>query len=150
MSARAWVAAAACVVALYGPLLLLAALAHAHVPGCHSRACDRRIHEKRVHLWCLRTPRCVWKHRFLALPDEGRRWAHCVSLLESGNRRIARASGFLSYFQWTSPTWHSAGGYGNPEFTATWFEQAVRAWFWHVDHPSGQWPNTGENGRCGS
>jgi hypothetical protein len=123
--------------------------AKAHVPGCHSTACDRRIHQKRRSHWCRTHPVCVWKHRFLALPSGGRHWARCVSFRESRNHRIARASGFLSYFQWTLPTWHSAGGDGNPEYTASWYEQAVRAWHWHLTHPTGQWPNTGERGICG-
>lgn len=131
-------------------LLAQAAPADSHVPGCHTRACDRRIHHKRAHRWCVRTPYCVWKHRFKALPPEGKRWARCVSFHESRNHRIARASGFLSYFQWVGSTWHAAGGHGNPEVSATWYEQAVRAWFWHLSHPTGQWPRTGENGACGS
>jgi hypothetical protein len=120
--------------------------AKAHVEGCHTTACDRRIHEKRRAHW-KRTH--IWQYRWNHLGAAGRYWTRCVSFRESGNRRIARASGFLSYFQWTLSTWHSAGGSGNPEYSAGWHEQAVRAWRWHLSHPTGQWPNTGERGRCG-
>lgn len=120
--------------------------ASAHRPGCNTRACDARVlhRERRAH-WARRHP---WQHRFNRLPARGRAWAKCVSRHESGNRRVARESGYLSYFQWTEGTWLNAGGHGNPEGVG-WFEQAVRAWRWHVAHPVGQWPNTGEGGRCG-
>lgn len=152
MSARAWLSTLIVCLAFWGVFIgsLWAVGAFAHVKGCHSTACDRRVHKKRAARWCRTHSVCVWKHRWLAIPPYGRRWTSCVSRLESNNRRIARDSGFLSYFQWTSSTWHNAGGYGNPEYAATWYEQAVRAWFWHLSHPHGQWPNTGENGRCGS
>jgi hypothetical protein len=122
-------------------LAVMAVPAQGHVKGCHSRKCDRRVSEKRH--------RNYWVNRWKALPYGARRWTRCVSTHESGNRRIARESGFLSYFQWVGSTWHMAGGSGNPE-THSWYEQAVKAWPWHVSHPYGQWPNTGERGRCGS
>ena len=114
--------------------------AQAHVPGCHSRACDHRISAKRH--------RTFWIRRWQALPAGARYWTRCVSGKESGNRRVARESGFYSYFQWTLTTWHSAGGSGNPE-SHSWHEQALKAWRWHRSHPYGQWPNTGERGICG-
>lgn len=121
--------------------LAIPAKAEGHVPGCHTTACDRRISAKRH--------RTYWIRRWRALPSYARHWTRCVSFRESGNRRIARASGFLSYFQWVASTWHAAGGSGNPE-THSWHEQALKAWRWHLSHPYGQWPNTGEGGRCGS
>lgn len=126
--------------------IITPAPASAHRSGCQTRACDARIlhRERRAH-WARRHP---WHHAYNRLPRLGHLWTRCVSGLESGNRRIARASGFLSYFQWTLGTWHNAGGAGNPETAAGWYEQAVRAWHWHLGHPSGQWPNTGERGRC--
>ena len=127
-------------------LALIPAQVKAHVHGCHSKACDKRIHLKRRAHW-KRVH--IWQWRFAHLSPAGRYWAHCVSSHESGNRRVARESGFLSYFQWTEQTWLNAGGHGNPE-NVSWAEQAVRAWRWHSSHPTGQWPNTGEGGRCGS
>lgn len=84
-----------------------------------------------------------WEHEFSKLPAAGRAWARSTSSCESGNRQIAREGGFLSYFQWVLSTWHMAGGSGNPE-NVGWYEQAVRAWRWHVKVPRGQWPNCGE------
>lgn len=104
------------------------------------------MHVKRQHHWAKHH---YWLWRWHHLGRAGQNWTRCVSFHESGNRRIARASGFLSYFQWVASTWHSAGGSGNPE-THGWYEQADKAWWWHLSHPHGQWPNTGENGACGS
>lgn len=121
--------------------LAFTGIAAGHVKGCHSRKCDRRISRRRHEHF--------WLNHWRSLPAGARYWTTCVSSHESGNRRIARESGFLSYFQWTIGTWHNAGGRGNPE-THSWHEQAVKAWRWHRSHPYGQWPNTGEGGRCGS
>lgn len=144
---RTWLAIFVLVPLFWACIFVFAAKAAAHVPGCHSRVCDQRIHQKRRLHWQHTHP---WLYAWHHLSAGGRYWARCVSRNESNNHRIARASGFLSYFQWTSSTWHDAGGSGNPEFSASWYEQAVRAWHWHLSHPSGQWPNTGERGLCGS
>lgn len=132
-----------CRLLISGALLsaLLITEAEAHVKGCHTRKCDRRVSEKRHHNY--------WINRWSVLPGGARYWTQCVSAKESGNRRIARESGFLSYFQWVLVTWHRAGGTGNPE-THSWHEQAIKAWRWHVRVPVNQWPNTGEHGLCGS
>ena len=76
--------------------------------------------------WCNAHTRCLWRHRFLAFPQSWRSYAHALSFCESRDHRIARASGFLSFFQWTERTWLAEGGHGNPE-QASWYEQAVRA-----------------------
>jgi hypothetical protein len=102
----------------------------AHVKGCHSRKCDRRISAKRHRLF--------WVHRFQEKSPWERTWARCISFHESGNRPIARASGHWGYFQWSLATWHAAGGSGNPE-THSWSEQAVRAIRWAHIAGSSQW-----------
>lgn len=116
-------------------VLLVVSSAQAHVKGCHSRACDRRIHVKRQHHW-IRTH--IWQHRWHHLTRHERSWARCISVHESGNRRVARESAHWSYFQWALSTWHAAGGSGNPE-NVEWFEQAVRAVHWAHRAGSSQW-----------
>ena len=147
MSARA--ALATLLIALAFCAVLLGSLLAAGALGkCQTRRCWSRVHEHRRQHWLhMHRP---WEYAWRHLPAAGRHWTRCVSTSESGNHRIARASGFLSYFQWTSSTWHATGAHGNPEFSASWYQQAVRAWHWHLSHPSGQWPNTGERGLCGS
>ena len=117
-------AAVALVVSL---VLLLVSNAKAHVPGCHSRACDRRVHEHRVQAWCLRHARCVWKHRWLAEEPSWRNWLRSTANCESRNRaHIATGNGYFGLVQFDLATWHAAGGHGYPHW-ATWYEQAVRA-----------------------
>jgi len=118
---------------------------------CRTKACERRVAAKKAWNLCVKRhggELCTWRNRWRRLSPTARYWTRCVSARESGNRRVARESGHLSYFQWVLSTWHAAGGEGNPEVSATWYEQAVRAWRWHLSHPTGQWPNTGEGGRC--
>lgn len=117
--------------------------AKAHVPGCRSTDCDRRIHQKRRVHWKHTHP---WEYRWHHLTLWERRWTRCISFHESGNRAVARESGHWSYFQWALPTWHAAGGAGNPE-THTWTEQAVRAVDWAHRAGSSQWQTSAT---CGS
>lgn len=124
-----------------GPLFL--AKAFAHVPGCHSRACDRRIHAKRVHAWCNRTPRCVWKHRWQAEEPSWKAWLRSTAWCESGNRaHIATGNGYFGLVQFDYGTWHEAGGSGYPHH-ATWYEQAVRAIELAKRVGTGRWPVCG-------
>ncbi len=100
---------------------------------------------------CRSGTACYWRWQFRKLPPAGRAWAINTSACEVRavwpNKRAAarfdNGNGFLGAFQWVLSTWHSAGGSGSPT-TATWYEQAVRAWFWHLSHPRGQWPVCGE------
>lgn len=89
--------------------------------------------------------RLTWRWRLVwaRLPSYGRAWTRSVSSCESGNRRYAPESGFVSFFQWTWSTWWATGATRSP-YAVTWHEQAVRAWRWHLGHPTGQWPNCGE------
>lgn len=128
---------------LVGLVLLLATAAEAHVKGCRTTACDRRIHEKRREHW-KRTH--IWQYRWNHLSADERAWSRCISFRESGNRRVARESAHWSYFQWAMSTWHAAGGAGNPENVA-WFEQAVRAVWWAHRAGSSQWTTSQT---CGS
>jgi hypothetical protein len=135
------IVAGACALAFW--LLAQADAAKAHVPGCHSRACDQRIHEKRRAHW-KRTH--IWEYRFHHLTTWERRWTRCISFHESGNRAVARESGHYGYFQWAMATWHAAGGAGNPELHS-WHEQAVRAVHWAHRAGSSQWTTSAT---CGS
>lgn len=85
-----------------------------------------------------------WRHRWLRLSLVARNWTRIVSWKESRNRRVAPEGGFLSYFQWLLGTWRAACRCAIHPYKASWHHQAVVAWFWHLSHPRGQWPNTGE------
>lgn len=85
-----------------------------------------------------------WKLAWRGLSPQAKGWTKHVSFHESGNRRVAPESGFLSYFQWLMPTWRAACGCSLHPYNASWHHQATVAWFWHLSHPTGQWPNTGE------
>lgn len=135
MSTRAWAATAACVVTLYGPLLLLAALAHAHVEGCHTTKCDRRISAKRH--------RHYWVGRFQAFSTSWRGWAHSTSWCEANHRADTNTgNGFYGAFQYTLQTAGVAGFHRRPDLT-TWHEQAVRSIRYAQRHGTGAWPVCG-------
>ena len=114
--------------------------------SCRTHRCWSRVSVRRHNTWLRENRPWVW--RFRKLPAKAQHWGRCVSAAESRNHRYT-AGPHHSFFQWNLSTWRSAGGQGWPE-SASWYEQAVRAWHWHVRHPWGQWPRTGEGGRCGS
>jgi hypothetical protein len=124
--------------------LLLATPAHAHVAGCHTTACDRRVHHKRAERWCARTPRCVWRHRWQAQSAAWRSWALATESCESGHKPDAIGGGGLyrGALQFTYGTWSAAGGYGDPA-AATIYEQRVRAIRLAQRVGTGQWPVCG-------
>ncbi len=125
--------------------------------------CTRTIESSQVarkvfrkgHKW-RKSYEATWWIRWNRMPSNARGWTISTSSGESprcgvpGYRKdfhkcIARQSGFLSYFQWLRPTWNAACRCRiDPEYGATWHHQAVSAWYWHLSHPRGQWPNTGE------
>lgn len=145
MSRRQLLATVAIVIAywviFFGSLWVVGAFA-----SCTTHGCWHRVSVRRHETW-LRAHR-PWLWEFRRLPAGARAWTRCVSWAESRDHRVT-AGAHHSYFQWTLSTWYSAGGHGAPE-AAGWHQQAVRAWRWHVRVPNGQWPATGEGGRCGS
>lgn len=117
--------------------------AEGHAKGCHSRECDHRVHDHRVQKWCLRTPRCVWKHRWRAEEASWKAWLRSTAHCESGNRaHISTGNGFFGLVQFDYRTWHVAGGSGYPH-QATWYEQAVRAIEYAKLGHVGAWPECG-------
>lgn len=96
----------------------------------------------------------LWHIKWNRLPSYARSWTAGVSSRESGSAVGERSyykqhlkSGVCdcwSFFQWMLPTWASACGCSTNLFSASWYHQAVVAWYWHLGHPTGQWPNTGE------
>lgn len=95
-----------------------------------------------------------WPIKWNSLPYVAKSWTAGVSSRESGSR-VGETSSYKqnlksgvcdcwSFFQWMHSTWHSACGCSISVFSASWYHQAVTAWYWHLSHPSGQWPNTGE------
>lgn len=97
-------------VCFLGPLF--AARAFGHVPGCHSRKCDRRVHAARVTRWLWRhykahpLPRCTW------IPESGP-----LSLYGEYERARYRTRNHQSSaggkFQIMAPTWFAYGGRPN-------------------------------------
>lgn len=130
MSLRGFISAIVCSVLLWA--LILTAASHA---ACgHSKACWGRVSAKRhAHYWPrrLHAESVVWQQ-----------WAWRTSGCESTHRRVARASGYFSYFQWTLGTWHVAGGRGNPE-QHSYAEQAVKAIRYARRYGTGAWPSCG-------
>lgn len=95
-----------------------------------------------------------WPIKWDELPYYAKSWTAGVSSRESGSR-IGETSYYKqrlksgvcdcwSFFQWMHPTWYSACACSRSVFSASWYHQAVKAWEWHLSHPTGQWPNTGE------
>lgn len=116
-------------VAFLGPLFAVGAFAK-----CSTHKCWARVSAKRhAHFW----PR-----KLHAQPQGWQAWAWSTSGCESNHRRVARESGFYSYFQWTLQTWHVAGGRGNPE-QHSYEEQAVKAIRYARRYGTGAWPVCG-------
>jgi hypothetical protein len=132
----------------FSALLATALLVHpsttaAHVAGCHTRKCDRRVHQHRVQKWCLHHARCVWKHRWHAEEASWKNWLRHTANCESGNRaHIATGNGYYGLTQFDLATWHEAGGHGYPH-QATWYEQAVRSIELAKRVGTGRWPVCG-------
>lgn len=131
--------AVAFVICFLGPLFLAKAFGHAH--GCHSRACDRRIHEKhrrhwkRLHIW-----EYLWHH----LSGHERSWARCIASYEtrgipwSQKAATDTGNGYEGSTQWLVSTWHMAGGSGEPKYHSL-DEQLVRTVRWAHVAGSSQW-----------
>jgi hypothetical protein len=153
MSKRfAWIGVLLTAVACWLAIIGLLFAAGAFGGTCQTHACEKRVAAKKAWNLCVKRQGgnfCTWRNRWRRLPASGQYWTRCVSKAESGNRRYAPESGHHSYFQWVMSTWYATGANRSP-YEVTWYEQAVRAWRWHLNNPSGQWPNTGERGRCGS
>jgi hypothetical protein len=80
--------------------------AQAHVHGCRSKACDRRVHRKRAAHWCRTHAVCLWRHRWNNLPSGERSWARCIADHEtrgypwSVKARVATGNGYYGSTQW--------------------------------------------------
>ena len=139
---RTWLAVVVCAIALFLPMVLLCALAHAHVPGCRSRACDRRVHQHRVRHW-LRTHR-PWVLAWQRLSAHERQWARCIASYETRGipwahkATVETGNGYYGSTQWLPSTWHSAGGSGLPTQHSL-HEQLVRTVRWAHVAGSSQW-----------
>ena len=104
MSTRAWIAAGVCVVALYLPLVVLVATAHAK---CMTKACWHRVHIARAEAWLWRhyhrhpMPYCTWAYES---GTWGSPWRH--------SRYRARNSQSTAggKFQILDRTWYAFGG----------------------------------------
>lgn len=121
--------------------------------GCRTKACHERVRAERA--WDLCVERrgvrfCVYRNRWRRLSERAKYWTRCVTEKESrwDRRAYNRAGPYFSYFQWALSTAKAAGLKAHP-YLVSWFEQAVKAWRWHLRVPRGQWPRTGERGICG-
>lgn len=124
-------------------LALVPAVAASHVPGCHSRKCDRRVHDRRARHWCRTHVQCIWRHRFHALPANWQTWAWNTARCESGLRfYIATGNGYYGGMQFTAPTAQAAGFDRLPHLTTKW-EQLTRAVWWAQRQGVAQWPVCG-------
>ena len=114
-------------VAVVAWLALVTSAALAHVPGCHTTACDRRIHEKRRAHWA-RTH--VWEHRWHHVSPWLRASLARLRWCESTNNYRAVNGQYTGAYQYAASTWARAGGYGLAMYAPP-REQDVRtAWFW--------------------
>lgn len=120
-----------------------------------SKARGRQIIQ-RLKRW-RRQPDVKWWLRWHRMSPAAKAWTRNVSANESyidcRNQPAARLAlgarcttrpPFDSWFQWLPATWYAACGCGIHPDNASWHHQAVKAWAWHLSHPRGQWPNTGE------
>lgn len=120
--------------------VVYAATTDAHVPGCRTTKCDRRIHERRAHAWCNRHRLCVEKRRFNAQPRSWRDYYRAVIGCEKGDQP-GDNSRFIYRAEWSRRTAWSAGlRHGYP----SWYEEgnAVIRWTKIVGfHSTKGWPN---------
>lgn len=116
--------------ALIGLLLALCfSDAKAHVRGCHTRACDRRIHARRAAHWCqTHIWECRWHHVSPALKDRLARLRHCES---TDNYRASNGSHWGGYqYSWGPRSAGVRAGFRVRPDHASPREQDVRtAWF---------------------
>jgi hypothetical protein len=118
-------------------VLILPAAAHAHVAGCHTRKCDRRIHAKRAAHWCRTHPSCVWRHRWARIDAGLKARLARLRYCESTNNYRAVNGQYTGAYQYAASTWARAGGSGLA-MNAPPREQDVRtAWFF-PSH-AGEW-----------
>jgi hypothetical protein len=126
---------------------LLSSLALGHVPGCRTKACDRRIHEKRRAHW-IRTH--IWEHRWHHLSVGDRAWARCIAHWETfgtpwhRKARVNTGNGYQGAVQFSAPTAHAAG-FIRPVAQTSLHEQLVRAVWWRNRAGASQWSTSG---RC--
>lgn len=87
-----------------------------------------------------------WVLAWRRLPAAGQSWTRRVSWLESrhGTDPDTNRNGYLGVFQWKLATWRAACSCAISPVVASWHHEATVAWRWHLSHPTGQWPNTGE------
>lgn len=147
MTRTVWsVALVACVVAF---TLLLWTLhtfgAFAHVPGCRTRDCDRRIHAKRRAHW-MHTH--IWEYRWHHLSAADRAWARCIAYYETfgtpwpRKATVASRNGHYGAVQF-SPSTARAAGFRLPVTQTTLDEQLVRAVHWRNVAGASQWATAG-------
>lgn len=123
-------------------LWFVVAGALAHVEGCHTTRCDRRVHAKRAQAWLKRERPWIWAWRHLT--EHERAWARCIANYEtrgipwSRKRYTATGNGYYGSTQWLPSTWRAAGGSGLP-IEHTLHEQLVRTVRWAHRAGSSQW-----------
>lgn len=149
MSPRAWCSAIVCSAILWASGALLVELARAHVPGCHSRTCDQRIHHKRRQHWKRLH---IWEYLWHHLTAHERSWARCIASYETRGIPWAQkaatntGNGYGGSTQWRRSTWHAAGGRGDV-WDSSLHEQLVRTVRWAHVAGSSQWSTSR---KCGS
>lgn len=115
----------------------------AHVPGCHTTKCDRRIHLRRAHHYCVKkygAGWCWWRDRYRTMSHADRAYAQAVRDCEKGDRPGDHSS-FIFRAEWTRSTWHAAGG--ADYYPSVWEEDwRIVHWTRAVGyHSSRGWPN---------
>ena len=120
--------------------------AKAHVRGCHTTACDQRIHAKRRAHW---KHTHVWEYRWHHLSAADRRWARCIAYWETygtpwpRKARVAAANGHYGAMQF-SPSTAVAAGFKHPVTQTTLYEQLVRGVWWMHRAGASQWATAGK------
>jgi hypothetical protein len=114
--------------------LLTLALAGAHIPGCNTDVCDRRM-TKKAHA------KTVKRWRRVVRPYDP--WLTRTARCESGLRwHIATGNGFYGGLQFTLSSWRAVGGGGFPHW-ATPLEQKYRGVRLLWVQGRGAWPVCG-------
>jgi hypothetical protein len=122
-------------------LAVMAVPATAHVDGCRTKACDRRIHEKRRAHW---KGRHIWEYRWHHLRAADRAWARCIAHWETfgipwGRKAtVVGTGGHLGAMQFDPGTAVSAG-FTRTVTRTTLHEQLVRAVWWRNRTSPSQW-----------
>lgn len=120
---------------------------------CHTRACHKRVHAKRV--WDVCVDRhggnwCTWRNRFRRLPAYEQSWVRCIAHFETfgipwkHKARTNTGNGYYGSTQFLASTARAAGFKSRPD-QVTLYEQLVRSVHWAHAAGRSQWST---NGRC--